>query len=269
MDYSGEDFFIYTVSDGRGGFATANVKVTILDKTAPITTLTIEGPHNDFDPTYVSTSTYFILNAEDNLLGSGVERIEYRIDSGDWITYNDIPLNFGYKGSYVIHYRSIDKAGNQEAERSLWVVVNAVKLTYIGEIHGSYSDPVFFKAKLIDMATQLSIPGKIIEFNIGSQTVFNATNSIGITSFTVILDQPAGSSTVYASFEGDDDYLASSDSSDFTIEKECTYAIYTGSTVVPTTVESFTLTTGEISIGSMLSSQFTKYRWILSIHFMF
>ncbi|MFX0021273.1 MAG: OmpL47-type beta-barrel domain-containing protein [Candidatus Hermodarchaeota archaeon] len=240
MDYSGEVSFMYTISDGNGGFDTATVIVTVIDKTAPTTTITIQGSYHGIDPTYVSNATKFILEATDNPLGSGIDRIEYRIDSGGWNTY-DIPFNLMYKGSYIIYYRSVDKAGNEEAEHSLWVIVNAVNITYTGEIQGTYSDLVFVEAKLIEMATQLPIPGKTIEFTIGSQTDFAETLSDGVAHLNIILNQPYGYYSVSASFAGDKMYLSDSDSKEFIIEKENVYLTYTGSTVVPTTVETITL----------------------------
>jgi len=121
------------------------------------------------------------------------------------------------------------------------VVVNASELTYTGEVNGVYSDPVILNATLIDIATQLPIPGNTIVFTLGDQTASAVTLSDGVATVTIILDQPGGSYSVSASFIGDEEYLASSDIHAFTLEKEHVYAIYTGSTIVPTTADTITL----------------------------
>ena len=241
LDYNGDDSFTYNISDGNGASDTATVKVTVLDKTPPATTLTIQGPYNGTNPTYVSNATQFVLNASDNFYGSGVDRIEYQINSSGWSTY-EIPFNLMYNGSYIISYRSIDVAGNEEVEQTLWVVVNAIELIYKGEVCGYYSDPIILKANLTDLATRLPVPGKTIVFTIGSQIETAETDSFGVATITLILDQPEGTYAVFASFAGDKEYLSSdSDISEFTIKKEHVYLSYTGYTVVPTTVSTIEL----------------------------
>ncbi|TFG12203.1 MAG: hypothetical protein EU535_06465, partial [Promethearchaeota archaeon] len=237
----------YTVTiivfDKDGGVDTASLIVEVLDITPPISTLTIQPPYQGTEePFFVSTATEFVLSAEDGD-GLGVALIKYRIDDGVEIIHTGDFLTFTIpeKGFHTIYYYSIDVVGNVEEENSMEVIVNAAELTYTGEISGTYSDPVSLEANLIDIAWQLPIPGKIIEFTIGSQTVYAITDSNGIASFTLILDQPGGLYTISASFAEDGEYLGSSDSCEFTIEKEHVYASYTGSTIVPTTVDTITL----------------------------
>jgi len=80
------------------------------------------------------------------------------------------------------------------------------------------------------------IQGKTITFTIGTQSTTGTTNSSGIATATLILDQVAGTSyTVTASFAGDSAFQAGSDSKSFTIRKETASAIYTGDTIAMTT----------------------------------
>ena len=234
-----------TVTDDDGGTCTDSLVVTVLDITPPTTTLTFLGLYYISDYTYISsTATEILLDAEDTEMpdGSGVDIIQYQIDTvtGSWVTYTGL-FTIDLIGSHTIYYRSIDKAGNIESPKSVDVVVNASELTYTGEVNGVYSDPVILNATLIDIATQLPIPGKIIVFTLGDQTASAVTLSDGVATVTIILDQPGGSYSVSASFTGDETYLASSDIHAFTLEKEHVYAIYTGSTVVPTTADTITL----------------------------
>ena len=232
-----------TVTDDDGGAHTDYLVVTVLDITPPNTTLTILPPYQGtIEPFYVSTTTEFVLSAEDGD-GFGVAKMRYRIDDGDWINHTGDLLSFFIPdiGFHTIHYYSIDVVGNEEEEKSMEVIVNASELTYTGEVSGVYSDPVLLNATLIDIATQLPIPGKIIEFTIGSQTDYAVTDIYGNASYILILDQPNGSYSVSASFAGDTEYLASSDIHAFTLEKENVYAIYTGDSVIPTTVDTITL----------------------------
>ena len=231
---------IVTATDLAGNTATASSAQFVIDKTAPTTTLTIQEPYYGSDPTYVSPDTEFVLNAVDNPSGSDVYRIEYRIDQGDWIPYT-APFIIADIGGHIVYYRSIDAVGNVEIQKSVWIVVSASELTYIGDVYGYYSDPITLEAILIDVATQQPIPGKIIVFTIGDQIVSAITLSDGVARITIILDQPCGTYTVSVSFTEDGECLASFDSTEFAIEKEHVQASYTGSTVVPTTVETVTL----------------------------
>ncbi|MHA1509278.1 MAG: OmpL47-type beta-barrel domain-containing protein, partial [Promethearchaeota archaeon] len=224
--------------------------VEVLDITPPTTTLTLQQPYFlEDDLYYVSTETLFVLSAVDPEMptSSGVAFIKYQIgEYGAWTTIDivDNPIvhfTIPLKGPYMISYHSVDVAGNTEEIKSINVIVNSSKLTYSGEFEGTYSDPVLLKAFLFDMAWQKPIQGKQIEFKLGSQTVFAETMSDGVATSTLNLSQPGGFYTVSASFGGDNQYLDSSNSSDFTIEKEHAYAQYTGSTVVPTSVETIIL----------------------------
>ena len=142
----------------------------MIDKTDPITTLTLQEPNHGLNPTYISSSTRFLLDATDNDPGSGIDIIEYLIDGCGWTPYTSA-FSISGIGSHTVFYRSIDKAGNIETEKSVVVIVNASELKYLGGFEGIYSDPVILKANLSDIATGLPIPGKMVYFTIKDQTV--------------------------------------------------------------------------------------------------
>src|SRR5690606_28769777 len=54
--------------------------------------------------------------------GAGVASTEYRVNGGDWLTY-DGPITFPTGGSYVVGYRSVDRDANVEGAKSIDVTV--------------------------------------------------------------------------------------------------------------------------------------------------
>jgi ABC-type transport system substrate-binding protein len=228
----------YWSVDSAGNPEQVNTISFRIDQSEPITTLMIQEPSYGLDPTYVKTTTDFILDADDET--SKVAWIEYRIDGTGWMTYSD-PFRVTTFGPHDVDYRSVDYAGNVEEYQTVSIVVNAASLTYLYATTGEYSDEVILRTSMIDMATEQPIDGKTILFTIGDQSVTGTTENGGVASAAIILDQPAGLYTVTASFVKDADYMAASVSTGFIIEREHVTAEYTGSTVVPTTVETFTL----------------------------
>ncbi|OKP97146.1 OmpL47-type beta-barrel domain-containing protein [Paenibacillus sp. P46E] len=109
-----------TVGFYVGGFSELwfdDVKFTMIDRTAPVTTAVItpsvpDGP----DGWYVSPVTVQ-LNAAD--MGSGVTDTVYSMNDGEtWLPYQG-PLTFSQDGHYSVAYRSADKAGNSEDAKTL------------------------------------------------------------------------------------------------------------------------------------------------------
>jgi hypothetical protein len=234
-----------------------------IDKTAPITVMTIGDPKHGTNPTYVSTTTYFTLEAYDAM--SKVACIEYRIDFGDW-THYFTPFSVLDFGTHTIYYRSKDIAGNVENTQSICIFVKATSLTYFGDTSGQYSDPASLKAKLLDMATQQPISGKTITFTLGSQTVAIVTDSNGIASTSIALNQPSGVYTVSVTFIGDEDYFESSDTKPFTIERENAIIEYTGDTVVPTTAKTINLRATVVESKDSSFGDLTKIKVTFSIY---
>ncbi|MBI5116666.1 hypothetical protein HZA56_09360 [Candidatus Poribacteria bacterium] len=98
-----------------------------LDKTASVTTLTPAVAPVPYEGNlYTVLSNTYSLSATDNL--SGIDRIEYRIDSGQYTMYAG-PFSLLSEGPHTIYYRSLDIAGNLEFEQSLTVTVVVPNLT--------------------------------------------------------------------------------------------------------------------------------------------
>ncbi len=258
---------VYTIYfwsvDNAGNTETANSISFRIDQTTPTTVPTIGDPKYGADPTYVSTTTAFTLEASDAI--SDVDYTEYKIDSGAWTTYST-PFNVLDFGSHTLYYRSVDIAGNIEDTQSIWIVVNAASISYSGETNGQYSDAVTVNATLIDMATQQSIEGKTIIFTIGSQTVTATTDSLGLATASIVLDQPAGAYSVSAIFSGDMEYSGRSTTQPFTIHRENVELEYTGDTVVPTTAKSINLRATIFDSPDGYLGDLTKIQVTFSIH---
>jgi len=96
----------YRASDLLGNAANRTISV-ILDDTPPTTTLApAAGPN--------TTATMFTLSVMDE--GSGVNGTEYRMNGGPWTTYAGAFTLAA--GDHVISYRSVDRLGNREPERT-------------------------------------------------------------------------------------------------------------------------------------------------------
>jgi len=105
-------------------------------------------------------------------------------------------------------------------------------LVYTGSVNAQYSDPAALSAVLTDKLNGTPLPGMTISFNLGSQSASGVTDVSGIASAVIILNQPAGDVTVDSAFAGDANYLPSSDSDPFRIDKETLSFVYTGDTLV-------------------------------------
>jgi hypothetical protein len=108
------------------------------------------------------------------------------------------------------------------------------KTTYTGPTSADYHDQVTLSGKLADTSGSSPAPvaGKTITFTLGSQSCTATTNASGSASCSLIVGQQPGNYTVKASFAGDSQYKASSDSKPFTITKEETTLSYNGDTLI-------------------------------------
>ncbi len=114
---------VYTIGTNQQAAKTVKfdyfklTKAGAVDTTAPTTTATTT-------PTAPAASGWFTsavlvnLAATDNSGGSGVDKTEYQIDGGAWTTYTTA-FSVAGDGNHTVNYRSVDKAANTEATKSL------------------------------------------------------------------------------------------------------------------------------------------------------
>ena len=109
-------------------------------------------------------------------------------------------------------------------------------VTYTGPTSEDYNDS-FTASGTLTTAVGAPLSGKTLTFSLGAgtgtETCSASTDSTGTAQCQLTPFEAAGSYTLTASFAGDGDYVASSDSVAFTITKEETTLQYTGPTVFP------------------------------------
>jgi hypothetical protein len=226
---------IYYNSTDSSGFTETTKDTTIkIDKSAPILTLETEIiPGQGVNVT---------ITAVDPV--SGYLDIGYSLNGTDWFRY--APFLLSDEGIQPVYYKTRDMAGNEISKLDYIEVViipvpTPTEVNYIGDTSGVYSDPIYLEASLINASSGAPIADRLISFTIGSQTILATTNAEGIASGILVLDQPSGVYEASASFDGDDMYLAASDSSPFLLSKEDAFAYYTGLTIIEQTDSKLTL----------------------------
>jgi len=115
----------WIAKDIKGNVSAVNEARFVIDTAAPATTASLSpAPVNDWYRNPIVT-----LSADDELTGdSGVASTEYRLDNGAWTAYT-APFQVTGDGGHLLEYRSTDKAGNQEAAKSLSFKVDATAPT--------------------------------------------------------------------------------------------------------------------------------------------
>lgn len=111
-----EGFYVidYFATDEFGARGERYSERVIVDNTPPVSTYEFEGHHLVTDKDiFVEEETSLTLRAVDGgLVPSGVKRIEYKFDDGEWVTYQ-APLSFDK--TRVLYIRSIDNVDNYES----------------------------------------------------------------------------------------------------------------------------------------------------------
>ncbi|MHA2152230.1 MAG: Ig-like domain-containing protein [Candidatus Thorarchaeota archaeon] len=225
--------------------STSSDAVNIVDDdiTGPSIFITYVGDATDVNPGFWNVIVFDTISGIDSIVvevdGVGVGTIE-----GDY----DVPSSAGdHTINVTAHNNDLDREADQETSILLNTVTivettpPGTSIELSGETTGAYSDPVYLEARLIDVLTGVPIPGKWIVFTVGTQTVEAITDSSGIASYILLLDQQSGVYTLSASFAGDDDYSDSSATCEFVIAKEYAHVAYTGRTIIPTSDDTITL----------------------------
>ncbi|MFQ6127112.1 MAG: OmpL47-type beta-barrel domain-containing protein, partial [Candidatus Heimdallarchaeota archaeon] len=113
----------YYSTDVSGNVEAIKTEIIKIDKTKPITDLSIEPLYIEKDGTlYVTNITEFTLIPTDS--GSGVAHTSYRINGNEWINYNGPFTLVGPDGTYNLDYNSTDTAGNIELTNTIKVILD-------------------------------------------------------------------------------------------------------------------------------------------------
>jgi len=125
VDYYDIEGGTWTLTASAGGLTSGTSAVTVIpDTTPPVTTASVGSPKHEAGTTlYVGGTTGIELSATDD--ASGVKVTKYRIDGGSWNAYAGTFVLASYAdGSHTMGYYSSDKAGNNETERTLAVILD-------------------------------------------------------------------------------------------------------------------------------------------------
>ncbi|MEY7972884.1 ThuA domain-containing protein [Saccharomonospora xinjiangensis] len=95
-----------------------DVRIKELDTTAPVTEASFADPGAGG---WHAGEVGVTLTATDS--GSGVERIEYSLDGGDWTPYTE-PVVISGDGEHTMLYRAVDRAGNVETDKAVTVAID-------------------------------------------------------------------------------------------------------------------------------------------------
>lgn len=129
--------------------------------------------------------------------------------------------------------------------RGLWkldMTQRAATIVYTGDTNADYHDSATLSAHLYDSVNGASSPivGASVNLALGSQSCSGVTDAGGRVSCVIpSINQIAGSNTATASFAGDAQWLATTASVPFNINKEETTLTYTGPTVIANGVNTF------------------------------
>ncbi|MDI6104198.1 plastocyanin/azurin family copper-binding protein [Actinoplanes sp. NEAU-A12] len=96
------------------------VERPVEDTTPPAVTAVVTGAR-DTGGAYLGTATVTITATDAE---SGVDTVEYRLDSGAWTAYTS-PVAVSAAGAHTVGYRAADNAGNTAAERAVSFTVVA------------------------------------------------------------------------------------------------------------------------------------------------
>ncbi|MGH3875623.1 MAG: ThuA domain-containing protein [Actinophytocola sp.] len=136
--------FVGIQNHGDGDDASfRNIQIKeIADETAPVTTATFADP----GPAGWHPGTVPVQLAATDA-GQGVDRVEYKLDGGDWTPYSDTVTVTG-DGEHTLLYRATDKAGNVEAEKAATIKIDGSLPTLLvagvadGRVYGDATDVV-------------------------------------------------------------------------------------------------------------------------------
>lgn len=116
------------------------------DSIPPVTTASFPQPTGTTDSYKIYASDVTVhLSATDNQ--SGVEKTEYRVNGGNWLTYS-APFDLAQEGIYVLEYRSTDKAGNVETTNTASFMIDKTAPTTTTTVSGVSGEPGYYSSSI-------------------------------------------------------------------------------------------------------------------------
>ncbi len=155
----GENIITARLGDGRGHFGPISEAVTVTaDFTRPVSSIQVGTPRYLGDITAVRSQTTFIIEATD--VGTGVARIEYRVDENAWTQYE--PFSIAGEGTHTIAYRCQDHAGNVSIVGTLTVLVDDTPPTsHISVGEPNHTAVQLYIRPILPSACRLTMPAVV------------------------------------------------------------------------------------------------------------
>ena len=127
---TGIETFYYKATDNLNNTTTTKSKVVYMDNTDPLTAINYKYPQFfNRDTLFITSKTKIQLFARD--LHSGVQRIEYAVDDGEFKTYNG-EFTIADEGYHTISFRAVDKVNNvEQTKKSSCLVDNNAPKIYV------------------------------------------------------------------------------------------------------------------------------------------
>lgn len=110
--------------DNAGNVEIEKSAILNIDKTAPVVSCSLIGKKGDIDNWFVS-DVQVVLTAldEPQSSNSGVSKIQYRFEDGNWLDYN-APVIATSEGVTKIFFKAVDNVGNTSAEKSVAIQID-------------------------------------------------------------------------------------------------------------------------------------------------
>ena len=190
----GSNPVILSVMDNNGNVSTCAATVMVEDNVVPVAVC------KSISVTLSPAGTVTITGADIDNGSSDACGIASLVATPNSFTSADI-------GANAVTLTVTDNHGNtSDCQATVTVAIRSTTLVYSGDGSGQYSDPVILRAVLTDTLSGAPIPGKLIAFTLGNQSISATTDAIGVAATTLTLDQPPSelvfSYTIIANFAG-------------------------------------------------------------------
>ncbi|MHC1709808.1 MAG: clostripain-related cysteine peptidase [Methanomassiliicoccales archaeon] len=175
-------FIEWKATDNAGNTGTIGNVTVRIDTTDPTVTFELTGFNEEGWGLNTSTVEWFA-----NDTGSGVDRIYYRVQHGEWTLYTG-SLSFNVTGGYRVDCYAVDAANNSGpvSNVTIWIDVSApvTTLSLTGTVYeGQYLNAATIGYEIIDQG----IGGTVLWYRVGdgNWTAFEETFSFGAGTFVL------------------------------------------------------------------------------------
>ncbi|THH35482.1 HYR domain-containing protein [Neolewinella litorea] len=233
-DDLGQNPVTLTVTDVNGNSSVCNAIVTVQDNIPPTVLC------QPIDVFMGLGGNYTLTNDDIDAIDAG--STDNCAVSSLWV----IPNNFSALGTFNVTLTAQDASGNSDdCQTTVRVLKRPTTLVYQGEESVQYSDTVALQALLTDDLSGGGIAGQTVVFTIGDQTVSATTETSGVATASLLIDQepsagcdsdPVNGYDVDVTYAGTATMYQPSSDEDipFTIEPEDARITYTGALFVAT-----------------------------------